>query len=187
VDDNASASTFGRNGVANAYEPSNDIANAWIQQQFLRQPSLGSVPHDVTFPSEDTDDTYPETVDTQPTATSTEYTSSVLVPQTKPVLMRLASRNAYEGEGIEVTQLVDQPVMNGDDFSQNSRRIPSMIPMDASIRTCTSWDTGISSYQVFSRQQQQPQYDEIFRDSIPRSLSHDDQLVGNLYLGPSGK
>jgi len=211
--DDASASTaLG----GQKYEASNDIANAWIQQQFLRrQASMGSssVPHNVTFPSMDgTEETFPETIDTLPTEASTECNSATLLPSSisKPILLRLASQNAYEGEGIEATELADDAVVvneeedddDDDEWSSHrrdsqSRQIPIMVPMDASIRTCNSWDTGMSSYysqfyhqhhplSQHQQQQQQGNYNEIFRNPIVRSLSHDDQMAGKFYLGTGG-
>ena len=204
--DDASASTAlsGRK-----YDPSDDIANAWIQQQFLRrQASMGSssVPHNVTFPSVDgTEETFPETIDTLPTEASTECTSATLLPSSsKPILLRLASQNAYEGEGIEATELADEAVVvneeeeeDDDEWSShcrdsNRRLIPIMVPMDASIRTCNSLDTGMSSYypQLHQHhplsQQQQGNFNEIFRNPIVRSISHDELMAGKFYLGTGG-
>lgn len=159
------------------FNASTAVAASWLQQSERSAISLGSLPHNVTFPSSTTEYTAQTTVATETTSASTAQDSNI--SPSKPVLMRLASRNAYEGEGIEVTQLHDHPLH--DDASgryrdsTNARSFPSMISMDASIRTCNSWDSGISSYQ-----QSHP---EIFRGMIARSLSDDEQFVGNLYLG----
>jgi hypothetical protein len=178
TDDSINSSAANANQFLSA---SNAVAATWLQQSERSTPSLGSLPHNVTLPSYNTDYTAPTTVATETTSASTTQDSSA--SPSKPVLMRLASRNAYDGEGIEVTQLHDHPLQ--DDASghyresTNARAFPSMISMDASIRTCNSWDSGISSYQ-------QP-HPEIFRGMIPRSLSEDDQFVGNIYLGSGGK
>lgn len=202
--DDMSSSMNNASGQINNFEAASEIANAWLQQpqqqqqqeQHNRQESLGSLPHDVTFPSEDT---YPETVNTEATAASTAYTTTgdeeeSAAGPAKPVLMRLASRNTYEGEGVEVQEFSDEPVIKDDESSHYTgrningdgvfrRAFPSVVSVDASIRTCNSWDTGVSSYQFYPHQS----YSEIFRDGISRSLSHDDQAMGNIFLGPSGK
>jgi len=171
--DDSSTTISGRR----SYTASSAVVTAWLQQSEQTPSSLGSLPHNVTFPSNNTGDTLPSTVATEPTSASTAQDSSV--SPTKAVLMRLASRNAYDGEGIEVTQLRDQPLQ--DDLSVHyhshgsAKAFPSMISMDASIRTCNSWDSGVSSYQH--------PHPEIFRGVIPRALSDDDQFVGKVFLG----
>ncbi len=176
TDDSSTTLASGRQ----IYTTPSDIATAWLLQS-EQAPNLESLAHDVTSPSANTDDTFPSTVATETTSASTAQDSTT--SPTKPVLMRLASRNAYEGEGIEVTQMRDQPLQ--DDASGQNRSsgstlaFPSMISMDVSIRTCNSWDSGVSSYQ-------QP-HPEIFRGVIPRAFSDDDQFIGNFYLGSGGK
>jgi hypothetical protein len=87
----------------------------------------------------------------------------------KPILMRLASRNVYDGEGIELTELDDDPL-------DAAPRNISIVSMDASIRTVNSYDD-ISVYSTSQRRTS-----DIFR-SIRRSLS--DAETSSIYLGPS--
>jgi hypothetical protein len=95
---------------------------------------------------------------------------------TKPVLVRLASRNAYDGEGMEVTELEDKEDDPMQQYHQQQQRndpmYMSMISMDNSIRTCSSWED------------QSVRHPEIFR-GLQRSLSDEDMT--NLFLGTNGK
>jgi hypothetical protein len=95
---------------------------------------------------------------------------------TKPVLVRLASRNAYNGEGMEVMEVEDNPILQEHQQQQHHQRrndpmYMSMISMDNSIRTCSSWDD------------QSVRHPEIFR-GLRRSLSDEDMT--NLFLGTNG-
>jgi hypothetical protein len=190
-------STTAASAVENVlqYAASHDIANVWLQQQqppTTREEQEPSLPHAVTIPANTTDETHPSTVGTATTTASTAHwedddddeveeqpqgsthSSSADGSASKPVLMRLASRNAYEGEGIEVMEMHDQPLQENYYYG-GSRTFPGMISMDASIRTCNSWDTALSSYQP---------HPEIFRGAIHRSLSDDD--MGPIFWGSGG-
>ena len=89
---------------------------------------------------------------------------------TKPVLMRLASRNAYEGEGIEVEEMADQDFITYTPYQFQS--ITSLG--DWSVRSCASFDESTVA---------QSRHSDIFR-TIRKSLSDED--MSNLFLGTSG-
>ena len=167
------------------YSASDDIASKWLQQEETTgegttTSATVSLPDSVTIPFSETHTTEAETDvvssetpvdedddDTPPqgNSASTSPRSSTSGSPGKPVLLRLASRNNYQGEGVEVTELASDPRSL---FA--SQRQFSMLSMDASIRTASSWD---ESSRCFSTS-------EIFRN-IHRSLSDDD--MANLYLG----
>ncbi|KAG7348963.1 TLD domain containing protein [Nitzschia inconspicua] len=175
---------------ANAYSASDDIVSAWIQQKSGHIPdrsmsatSLGSLPHNVTFPLTETDTTVANTsvVDDlsvlsptgQQEGTDKENALDSKAQKnspSRPILMRLASRNMYEGEGIEVTELDDDPLDR-----QTPRNI-SIFSMDASILSVNSFDD-MSIYSTSLRRTS-----DIFR-TIRRSYS--DESMASLYLGPS--
>lgn len=86
----------------------------------------------------------------------------------RPILLRSASRNVYQGEGIEISEWTEEEAQN----ISKARLYSSMLSMgDDSVRTSSSWDeTG--------------NRDGIFRD-IRRSLS-DDELA-SYFLGQTSK
>jgi hypothetical protein len=185
-----------REQLLHSFSATADIASAWLQQnprpmtgRTSSVNSFGSLPHNVTVPVTSSGEDDPNTTYTSiddlsvlspidrgeeenappavPPPKNIQYSSGSTPP--KPILMRLASRNAYEGEGIEVTELDDDPL------HQTPRNI-SILSMDASIRTVNSYDD-ISVYSTAQRRTS-----DIFR-SIRRSLSDDD--MSNIYLRPS--
>jgi hypothetical protein len=98
----------------------------------------------------------------------------------KPVFLRQASRNTYEGEGVEVSELDDRP-LDGTLSETDSYYYPYQPPDNGvfrtaslfsqnygSIRTAGSFDD-ISVYSTYGHQQRTS---EVFRD-IRRSLSDD--------------
>jgi hypothetical protein len=95
-------------------------------------------------------------------------------PLGRPVLMRKASCNVYQGEGIEVADAPTARALQKEPIS-TARRFDSMLSFGESsaISTSNSFDESVS-YDRLSA---------IFRRSIPHSLS-DDELNG-IYLGGS--
>ena len=96
----------------------------------------------------------------------------------KPVFFRQASKNAYEGEGVEVTELDDRPLEGT--LSETDSYYYQHTPDNAifrsmhqfqnfgAIRTAGSYD----DVSIFSTFGQQPRTSEVFRE-IRRSLSDD--------------
>mmetsp|Transcript_23580 Transcript_23580/g.39015 ORF Transcript_23580/g.39015 Transcript_23580/m.39015 type:complete len:787 (-) Transcript_23580:382-2742(-) len=82
----------------------------------------------------------------------------------RPTLLRMASRNAYQGEGIEVTE------WDGDAENINKARLyASMLSMgENSVHTTGSWDETMNR-------------GDIFRDI--RTTYSDDQDLANYFLG----
>jgi hypothetical protein len=143
--------------------------------------SLGSLPHNVTVPLTETETAERETSvddlsvlspshqdenDEPPPPPAPKPLGGT--PPPKPILMRLASKNVYEGEGIEVTELEDDPLEG------NAPRNISILSMDASIRTVNSYDD-LSMYSFSHRRTS-----DIFR-TIRRSYS--DESLSGMYLG----
>jgi len=160
--------------------------------------SLPSVPGDVDIPDAATTPDIPTALDaernleaaTAPTVTTTlddgeevmpnqDALSDLLGSTQKPVFLRQASRNIYEGEGIEVTEFDDRP-MDGilsdtDSFYYNYppdndvfRNNISLFSNHGSIRTAGSFD----DVSIFSSFGQQQRTSDVFRE-IRRSLSDD--------------
>ncbi len=114
------------------------------------------------------------------TSSSTRQAISRLVDsRPKPVFLRQASQNVYEGEGVEVTELDDRPIegtLSETDsyyypYQQDNSvfRTASLFSQNyGSIRTAGSFD----DVSFFSTYGQQQQTSEVFRD-IRRSLSDD--------------
>jgi len=104
----------------------------------------------------------------------------------KPVLMRLASRNVYEGEGVEVTELEDGPLSDNDSYYYQYRPDPSVFRTmslfsdNGTIRTAGSFDD-VSIFSSFGKQQRTS---DVFRD-IRRSLSDDN--ISTISLGHSNE
>jgi hypothetical protein len=165
-EDKVLAAQDDRARLLSEYSAGDDIASAWLQQQQQQQrpnSSFSAWPEDVvTIPSTATDTTEPMT-DIETTASTKASSTSDFPVSSKPLLMRLASQNIYGGEGIEVTELDDAPMRPTS---------ISLISMDASIRTCSSWDDTSTS-----------RHSDIFR-SIRRSLSDED--MSNMFLGTNG-
>lgn len=86
----------------------------------------------------------------------------------KPILFRKASRNTYQGEGIEISYL------NEENVSVNKAREYSSMafPSDCSIRSTLSWDEGSTRE---TRVEDHP--------IIPQSLS--DEEISSYFLGKS--
>eukprot|EP00533_Pseudo-nitzschia_delicatissima_P000163 CAMPEP_0116104120 /NCGR_PEP_ID=MMETSP0327-20121206/14274_1 /TAXON_ID=44447 /ORGANISM="Pseudo-nitzschia delicatissima, Strain B596" /LENGTH=1110 /DNA_ID=CAMNT_0003596327 /DNA_START=185 /DNA_END=3517 /DNA_ORIENTATION=- len=106
----------------------------------------------------------------------------------KPIFLRQASRNAYEGEGVEVTELDDRP-LDGTLSETDSYYYPhqpdnngvfrTVLPFQqtyGSIRTAGSFD----DVSIFSSFGQQQRTSEVFRE-IRRSLS--DENLSNFVGG----
>jgi TLD len=182
-----------RGSTRRSFSATDDVASAWLQQKFNGMPdrstsvaSLGSLPNNVTVPLTETETTVANTsVDDvsvlSPTGQYEHYdkekpadysigATPPQVPQSRPILMRLASRNTYEGEGIEVTELDDEPLDRG------TPRNISIFSMDASMLSVNSFDD-MSIYSTSHRRTS-----DIFR-TIRRSYS--DDSMASLYLGPS--
>jgi TLD len=190
------------------YATSDDIASAWLQQASNHreqgrhyvvgavQDSFGSLPHDVTIPlSDETATTDPIstedlTNDFGPSTRTKQDPEQLEAPSTpKPVLMRLASRNAYDGEGIEVTELDHAILDEAEEFKNDSTmdtpirsnshiyvRDISIYSVDASIRTVNSYDDDVISILSGRRTS------HIFRN-IRRTLS--DESMSNMFVGSS--
>jgi hypothetical protein len=133
------------------YSTADDIASAWLQHHQRPDISFLSLPQVATTPSTATE--------TTETATAKASNTALPVSSSKPLLMRLASHNFYDGEGLEVTELDDAPMR------------PTLVFLDASIHACSSWDDASVS-----------RHSDKFR-SIRRSLSDED--MSNLFLGTS--
>ena len=87
-------------------------------------------------------------------------------PYPKPILLRLASRNGYQGEGFEVSELDDEIE------TVNKARLYASLLSTGEISTATSWDETVNR-------------DTIFRD-FRRSLS-DDENLSSYFLGTASK
>jgi hypothetical protein len=165
--------------------------------------TLPSLPDDIRVPDAATVPTISTAVDagekipdgdTAPTVASTmdesdgvslltpmsrrEAVSGLLSSKQKPVFFRQASQNAYEGEGVEVTELDDRPLdaTLSDTDSYYYQHTPDTAVFRSmhqfqnygSIRTAGSYD----DVSIFSSFGQQPRNSEVFRE-IRRSLSDD--------------
>lgn len=84
----------------------------------------------------------------------------------KPMLLRLASRNGYQGEGFEVSELDDEAE------TVNKARLYASMLSTGDISTATSWDETMNR-------------DNIFRH-VRRSLS-DDENLASYFLGTASK
>ena len=98
----------------------------------------------------------------------------------KPVFLRQASRNTYEGEGVEVSELDDRP-LDGTLSETDSYYYPYQPPDNGIFRTASLFSQNYGSIRtagsfddisVYSTYGQQQQTSEVFRD-IRRSLSDD--------------
>jgi len=115
-------------------------------------------------------------------ASNREAITGLLGSRQKPVLLRQATQNEYEGEGVEATEFDDTPLdgtlSETDSYyyqqppDNSVFRTMSLFPNDGSIRTAGSFDD-VSLYSSFG-QQQRPS--EVFRD-IRRSLSDDNLSI----------
>ena len=213
VDD--STSTVGENGPelvvpkeqgVGPFSASQDIAAAWLQQQ-QQQPQPVSTVHDEGYSSLPENVTFPSIASTETTQASTLPSpqeedddeqscedvglnlSSLSSPAKKPLLMREASKNFYQGEGIEVTELETTTKNHLPPRPCSFRRLTSM---DLSVLTCNSFDTGYSGYYGYQRDG----YDNVFRDTtIATTAGNEDRMLrkclsdedmSNLFLGSSG-
>lgn len=114
------------------------------------------------------------------TSASTRRAISGLVgSRPKPVFLRQASQNVYDGEGVEVTELDDRPIegtlSETDSYYHPNQQDNSVFRSTSlfsqnygSIRTAGSFD----DVSIFSTYGQQQRSSEVFRD-IRRSLSDD--------------
>lgn len=184
-----------------------DVASAWLQlassnrtvdttdrrSSLISALSLPSVPGDVNIPDATLDAGEIHEAATAPTVGTTEADegeaalsnqealSELLGARQKPVFFRQASRNVYDGEGVEVEEFDDQP-MDGALSETDSyyyqyhpdnavfRNAP-FFQNDGSIRTAGSFD----DVSIFSSFGQQQRTSDVFRE-IRRSLSDDTNL-----------
>jgi hypothetical protein len=148
------------------YAAADSIADIWANAPVVVDGKVDGIPSDVNFET-------PESEDYDRADTDDRGRPPTLTKPTKPVLMRLASRNLYEGEGIEVEQ------MNGSSTSLRYRSMSSMG--DLSIRSCSSWDECSARHSEIFRTA--TDIDHIFR-GIRNSVSDED--MSNLFLGSGG-
>eukprot|EP00980_Cylindrotheca_fusiformis_P009105 scaffold1974_cov75-Cylindrotheca_fusiformis.AAC.2 len=169
------------------YSATPDIASAWLKQQQQQQQS-GNKYQSKALEFESSS----SFLEKEPTD-ETESTRSTIVVNDdeddnddnhhhlvqKSVLVRRASRNIYDGEGMEVTELDEnaKPVLE-------EQASPAQIwwESNASIRACNSFDDETMSY--YSHRQNN--FDEIFRSSIRRTLSDEEVAAANILVGSSG-
>lgn len=178
-----------------------EIAAAWLK---LDDSTTNSIPDNVageehkrssmistvTLPQFDVSEVpYEASESTASDIVSVPATTSV--DQKKPVFFRQASRNVYEGEGVEVTELNDQPLDDGSLCDENDsnyysyppdksvfrRGISALFSNHGSIRTAGSFDD-LTMYSNFG--QQQGTTSGVFRE-IRRSLS--DDTLSNFVAG----
>jgi hypothetical protein len=155
------------------YAAADSIADIWANAPVVVGGDVDGIPSAVNFETLESEDC--ERADTD------DRGGPLPLPKpTKPVLMRLASRNLYEGEGIEVEQMNDQvlPAYQSS-TSLLYRSMPSMG--DLSIRSCSSWDECSARHSEIFRTATET--DDIFR-GIRKSLSDED--MSNLFLGSGG-
>jgi len=113
-------------------------------------------------------------------ATPRQAITRLMGTRPKPIFLRQASRNVYEGEGVEVTELDDRPIdgtlSETDSYyypyqPDNNGVFRTVLPFAqayGSIRTAGSFDD-VSLFSSFGQQQRTS---EVFRE-IRRSLSDD--------------
>lgn len=115
-----------------------------------------------------------------PATPARQAITSLVGTRPKPLFLRQASRNVYEGEGVEVTELDDRPIdaalSETDSYyypyqPDNNGVFRTILPFSqnyGSIRTAGSFDD-VSLFSSFGQQQRTS---EVFRE-IRRSLSDD--------------
>lgn len=192
-----------QNQMIQQFGVTEDVAAAWLElassnpsiengeKRSRTACTLPSLPDDVQIPYAATAQTAATTMDDgdegsmlTPTL-NPEAISGLLSSTQKPVFFRQASRNIYEGEGVEVTELDDRPLdrtlSDTDSYYYQYQpdtdvfRTASPFPNHGSIRTAGSFDD-VSLFSSFGQQQRTS---EVFRE-IRRSLS-DDTL--SLFVG----
>jgi hypothetical protein len=158
------------------YSATPDIASVWLNQKqghfkskAIDVESTNSFPPVITIPSTNTDETE---------GTETPEAEKTFVVNNKSVLVRRASRNIYEGEGMEVTELDE----NERPMTETQSFFGRFESMNMSIRTCNSFDDETMSHYS----QRQNNYDDIFRSSIRRTLSDEEVAAANILVGSSG-
>jgi hypothetical protein len=157
------------------YAAADSIADIWANVPVAVSGDVDGIPYDVNFNFET-----PEGKDYERDDTDDQGGPLTLPKHPKSVLMRLASRNLYEGEGIEVEQMNDQELLAYQSFtSLHYRSMPSMG--DLSIKSCSSWDECSARHSEIFRTATDP--DDIFR-GIRKSFSEED--MSNLFLGSGG-
>jgi len=199
---------------------SEEVASAWIQlersQASLDDEEKGmslptssdtqSIPHDVTMPTVTSTVDGDDNLSVLSSTSKREWTSDGRLPKPKPVLLRQATVNIYEGEGFEATEMqekpiiddetttipegpiIDAPLSDADSYYYHHRPDPNVFRTVAifsnngTVRTAGSFDD-ISLFSSFGKQQRGS---EIFRD-IRRSLSDDNMsTISNLVDQNSG-
>jgi hypothetical protein len=165
------------------YSATPDIASAWLNQKqghfkskAIDVESNNSFPPVIIIPSTITDVTEGTSSTTE--GTETQGAEKPLVVNEKSVLVRRASKNSYEGEGMEVTQMDEneRPMTVAQPFFGRFESI------NKSIRTCNSFDDESMSHYS----QRQNNYDDIFRSSIRRTLSDEEVAAANILVGSDG-
>ena len=160
------------------YDDDDAVALAWLQQQQV------SAQNDATSMQAESS-TLPENVSIP--STEMQPSSSQDSSSNRPLLIRRASRNVYEGEGIEVSVGYDETATGGmasipppNAFWRTPRR-SSFMSMDASVLTSNSFDTSYS----------RNNFDDVFRARgdddammVRRVVSNDDTT--NFFLGNTG-
>jgi len=179
------------------YGVTEEVASAWVQLESSsqseselidgeqKQMSPVVLPHDMTLiPTSRiiANTIYDDDLSVFPAISKREDSAS----PPKPVFLRQASRNVYEGEGVEVTEIEDAPI--DDDNLRYQYREPlnpvrnlslfSNNDFSRSIRTANSFDD-VSLFSSFGKQQRTS---DVFRN-LRRSLS--DENMSALFLGPS--
>ena len=184
-----------RDQMVRQFGVTEDVASAWVQLESSSHTDLMDSEHKQTSSSSPRDMAILLTVETDPTIDNTIDDDDLTVlsavskredsaSPSKPVLMRLASRNMYEGEGVEVTEIEDEPI--DDDHSRyqyrdNStafRNISQFLNNDVSIRNASSFDD-VSIFSSFGKQQRTS---DVFRN-IRKSLS--DENMSTPFFGSS--
>ncbi|VEU39624.1 unnamed protein product [Pseudo-nitzschia multistriata] len=200
--------SMSRQVIAQQFGVSAGVASAWVQLErsegtlpedepkrvsgLSSDGSVPSIPHDVTLPMVNT------AADAED---ELSMRSPTCKPLSKPVLLRQATRNTYEGEGFEVTEMKETPMI--DDEATEAQEAPIIdgplseadsyyyrytpdqnvfrdnvapFPDNGIMRTAGSFDD-LSLFSSFGKQQHSS---EIFRD-IRRSLSDDNMsTISNL-------
>ena len=155
------------------YASADSIADMWVNAPVVVGGDVDGIPSDVKFET-------PEGQDCERADTDDRGGPLALPKPTKPVLVRLASRNIYEGEGIEVEQMNDQDILGHQPFTSLLYRSMSSMG-DLSIRSCSSWDECSARHSEIFRTATDT--DDIFR-GIRKTLSDED--MSNLFLGSGG-
>jgi len=201
MDSGIPPNSFTQNEMVEHFGVTEEIAGAWLQLSssngtidstdrrgsLVSLLSVASVPGDAEIPDEATAPTIckaataltvASTVDEGEERSMSEAFSGLLTSRPKPVHFRQASRNVYDGEGFEVTELNDEPLdgtlSEADSYYYQSQpdnsvfRTMNLFANHGSIRTAGSFDD-VSIYSSFGQQQRTS---EVFRE-IRRSLSDD--------------